>query len=112
MNDDKNNPAILGPDIGFKGEEENLSLQLNNLQIKKKVSVKWSDNIIDNENLNHNSKIATRKKTPIKKKNKIKYPNENDFNKQILELLLQAILNYEINICKANRVLLDLVYNK
>ena len=81
MNDDKNNPAIVGPDIGFKGEEENLSLQLNNLQIKKKVSVKWSDNIIDNENLNHNSKVATRKKTPIKKKNKCKYPNENDVNK-------------------------------
>ncbi len=78
MNDDKNNPAILGPDIGFKGEEENLSLQLNNLQIKKKVSVKWSDNIIDNENLNHNSKVATRKKTPIKKKNKNKNQNENE----------------------------------
>ncbi len=56
-------------------------MQLNNLQIKKKVSVKWSDNIIDNENLNHNSKVATRKKTPIKKKNKYKYPNENDVNK-------------------------------
>ena len=81
MNDVKNNPAILGPDFALNGEEENLSSQLNNLQIKKKISVKWSDNIIDNENLNHNSKVATRKKTPIKKKNKNKYPNENVFNK-------------------------------
>ena len=81
MNTDKDNPAILGPDLVLNVEEENLSSYMDNLHIKKKVSVKWSDNIIDNENLNHNSKIATRKKTPIKKKNKIKYPNENDFNK-------------------------------
>ena len=81
MNDDKYNPAVIGPDFTLNKDEENLSFQLNNLQIKKKVSVKWSDNIIDNENLNHNSKVATRKKTPIKKKNKYKYPNENDVNK-------------------------------
>ena len=81
MNEEKNNPAILGPDFEINTEEENLSSQLNDLQIKKKASVKWSDNIIDNENLNHNTKVATRKKTPIKKKNKNKYQKENDFNK-------------------------------
>ena len=78
MNTDKDNPAILGPDLVFNVEEENLSSYMDNLHIKKKVSVKWSDNIIDNENLNHNSKVATRKKTPIKKKNKNKNTNENE----------------------------------
>ena len=77
MNENKINPAVIGPDFAINLEEENLSDKFNNLQIKKKVSVKWSDNIIDNENYNHNSKTATRKKTPIKKKNKIKIPNEN-----------------------------------
>ena len=77
MNENKINPAVIGPDFAINLEEENLSDQFNNLQIKKKVSVKWSDNIIDNENYNHYSKAATRKKTPIKKKNKIKIPNEN-----------------------------------
>lgn len=77
MNENKINPAVIGPDFAINLEEENLSDKFNNLQIKKKVSVKWSDNIIDNENYNHNSKAATRKKTPIKKKNKIKIPNEN-----------------------------------
>ena len=78
MNDNKNNPAILGPDFAFNADEENLSEQLDNLHIKKKVSVKWSDNIIDNENDNHNSKTATRKKTPIKKKKKNKNSNDNN----------------------------------
>ena len=81
MNENKNNPAIIGPDFVLNEDEENLSSQLNNLQIKKKVSVKWSDNIIDNEKLNHNTKVSTRKKTPIKKKNKNKYQNENNYNK-------------------------------
>ena len=80
MNDNKNNPAVLGPDFALNSYEDNLSNQLNNLHIKKKVSVKWSDNIIDNENDNHNSKTATRKKTPIKKKNKYKNKNSNDNN--------------------------------
>ena len=80
MNDNKNNPAVLGPDFALNTDEDNLSSQLNNLHIKKKVSVKWSDNIIDNENDNHNSKTATRKKTPIKKKNKYKNKNSNDKN--------------------------------
>ena len=71
MNENKINPAVIGPDFAINLEEENLLDKFNNLQIKKKVSVKWSDNIIDNENYNHNSKAATRKKTPIKKKNKI-----------------------------------------
>ena len=62
MNDNNNNPAIVGPDLSFNIDEENLSSQLNGLHIKKKVSVKWSDNIIDNENDNHNSKTSTRKK--------------------------------------------------
>ena len=75
MNDNKINPANLGPDFALNCEEENLSTQLNDLHIKKKVSVKWSDNIIDNENDNHNSKTATRKKTPIKKKSKNKNLN-------------------------------------
>ena len=61
MNDNKNNPAVLGPDFALNTDEDNLSNQLNNLHIKKKVSVKWSDNIIDNENDNHNSKTATKK---------------------------------------------------
>ena len=78
MNDNKNNPANLGPDFVLNGEEENLSTQLNNLHIKKKVSVKWSENIIDNENENHNSKTATRKKTPIKKKSKNKNSKGNN----------------------------------
>ena len=78
MNDNKNNPANLGPDFALNGEEENLSTQLNNLHIKKKVSVKWSENIIDNENENHNSKTATRKKTPIKKKSKNKNSKGNN----------------------------------
>ena len=78
MNDHKNNPAILGPDFALNADEENLSEQLDNLHIKKKVSVKWSDNIIDNENDNHNSKTATRKKTPIKKKKKNKNSNDNN----------------------------------
>ena len=80
MNDNKNNPAVLGPDFALNTDEDNLSNKLNNLHIKKKVSVKWSDNIIDNENDNHNSKTATRKKTPIKKKNKYKNKNSNDNN--------------------------------
>ena len=78
MNDNKNNPAILGPDFALNADEENLSEQLDNLHIKKKVSVKWSDNIIDNEYDNHNSKTATRKKTPIKKKKKNKNSNDNN----------------------------------
>ena len=78
MNENKINPAIIGPDFALNSEEENISNQFNNLQIKKKVSVKWSDNIIDNENYNHNSKAATRKKTPIKKKNKNKHSTENE----------------------------------
>ena len=80
MNDNKNNPAVLGPDFALNTDEDNLSNQINHLHIKKKVSVKWSDNIIDNENDNHNSKTATRKKTPIKKKNKYKNKNSNDNN--------------------------------
>ena len=80
MNDNKNNPAVLGPDFALNTDEDNLSNQLNNLHIKKKVSVKWSDNIIDFGNDNHNSKTATRKKTPIKKKNKYKNKNSNDNN--------------------------------
>ena len=80
MNDNKNNPAILGPDFALNTDEDNLSNQLNNLHIKKKASVKWSDNIIDFENDNHNSKTATRKKTPIKKKNKNKNSNDNNNN--------------------------------
>ena len=50
--------------------EDNLASELNHLYIKKNVNVKWSENIIDNENFNHNSKIHKRKKTPIKRKNK------------------------------------------
>ena len=78
MNDNNNNPAIVGHELSFNIDEENLSSQLNGLHIKKKVSVTWSDNIIDNEKDNHNSKTSTRKKTPIKKKNKCKNSYENN----------------------------------
>ena len=63
-----NDPAFSRPD--FDVSEEQLAAELNNLCIKKNVNVKWSDNIIDNENFNHNAKIQNRKKTPIKRKNK------------------------------------------
>ena len=66
MNENEMNPAIISFDLN----EEQLSSEFNNLNIKKKVNVKWSDNIIDNENFSHNEKIATRKKTPIKRKKK------------------------------------------
>ena len=66
MNENEMNPAIISFDLN----EEQLSSEFNNLNIKKKVNVKWSDNIIDNENFGHNEKIATRKKTPIKRKKK------------------------------------------
>ena len=61
MNEKKNDPAL---------NEEQLTADLNNLYIKKNLNVKWSDNIIDNENLNHNTKAHNREKTPIKRKNK------------------------------------------
>ena len=76
MNKNEINPAIISPDFAIN--EDQLSSELDNLNIKKKVNVKWSDNIIDNENFNHNTKIATRKKTPIKKKNKNNYYSNNE----------------------------------
>lgn len=63
---DKNNPALAQPD--FAANEEQLTSELNNLYIKKNNNVKWSENIIDNENMNLNTKIHNRKKTPIKRK--------------------------------------------
>ena len=65
---DKNNPALANPD--FEANEEQFASELNNLYIKKNHNVKWSENIIDNENLNLNTKIHNRKKTPIKRKHK------------------------------------------
>ena len=62
-----NNPAFFHPDAALN-EEEKLASELNNLFIKKNVNVKWSDNIVDNENFNHNTKIQNRKKTPIKRR--------------------------------------------
>ena len=72
---DKNNPAFSRPD--FAVNEEQLAAEFNNLCIKKNVNVKWSDNIIDNENFNHNTKIHNRKKTPIKRKNRHNNNNNN-----------------------------------
>ncbi len=63
-----NDPAFCKPDLGVS--EEQLAAEFNSLYIKKNVNVKWSDNIIDNENFNHNEKIQNRKKTPIKRKKK------------------------------------------
>ena len=69
MNDKINsNPAFCRPDFAL--DEEKLASEMNKLYIKKNVNVKWSDNIIDNENFNHNTKVHNRKKTPIKRKNK------------------------------------------
>ena len=65
---EQNMQIITGPDIG--NNEDILASELNHLYIKKNVNVKWSDNIIDNENFIHNSKTHNRQKTPIKKKNK------------------------------------------
>lgn len=70
---DKDNPAFYRADLAIN--EEQLAAELNNLYIKKHVNVKWSDNIIDNENFNHNTKIHNRKRTPIKRKNE--YLNNN-----------------------------------
>ena len=71
MNDNNNNPAIVGPDLSFNIDEENLSSQLNGLHIKKKVSVKWSDNIIDNENDNPQSPIPNPQSPFVKLKKKL-----------------------------------------
>ena len=68
MSEQYDNPAFCRPDLGIN--EDQLASEFNNLYIKKNVNVKWSDNIIDNENFNHNTKIHNRKKTPIKKYNK------------------------------------------